>query len=750
MATAATILERQHERFAALNRAEGRSRRKTAALLRIWNEVYPGLQVGRAHEICWAVFRALRHLSRERLPGPAVVSTVVTALAKDGSVPRYDALIATIAGWAKGAPRALDVPGSAWRGYEQRRRALVQAQAESAVELGRVSQTLRRFAIGALGLSPAIPLEAHARHDVAFGLSASTDGRRILLARRMWRFWDASNNTLAYLRLVAHEAAHILAGSFDRGRVEWATGLLRRMGGRAAGGDPTTDDEVAPYLEAGRDADEAPFAAAARLMRNPGLFLWLLNVIEDHRCETWLARRDRRLLRLSRWVDGVAAEYDQPHPALLTATENLGKAIADLLSGRPAFYPIARRYEGLWTALEEVAADHARAPTRDVGASIILAAEVHDLLAENLPRGADALAALDVEVDRSFVSVQMSSADTIEDESEDGRAQDLHLGREADRSEGRQVWRYPEVGFDGELEPDAAHVYEEPEPQDPPRGGLVGRGRALPARRASEGDELHLDAAYDLVAARASGRPADERVFVVRRGARPTHRRIVSFLVDLTTSMGREVDGSTRAIDLVREVIGRRARELEREGVDTAVFGVVDAGRKEIRFHMLKSPDADAPGGWLARLEPVGGGGFRHGAAVRHWAHRMAERWPEAEHTLVLAMDTTSHYLERGMEKRWSQCAACPQRLRGCESDPSAPDGFPVDGKGTYLTTLYEMRDLARAIQDIGRPVFGIVTGDRYRDATLSRTFGEGRWERARDMNGVSTQWRVLGRAPGA
>jgi hypothetical protein len=132
-----------------------------------------------------------------------------------------------------------------------------------------------------------------------------------------------------------------------------------------------------------------------------------------------------------------------------------------------------------------------------------------------------------------------------------------------------------------------------------------------------DGDEIDLDAAVRLSAERAAGAEVSDRIYV--RRDRKERDVAAAFLVDVSGSTSRQLDGGRRVIDVEREGLVLLCEALEAVGDQYALYGYSGQGRRQVDFLVIKD-FADRLGGQtahrLAGLTPLQQN--RDGAAIRH------------------------------------------------------------------------------------------------------------------------------------
>ncbi len=132
-----------------------------------------------------------------------------------------------------------------------------------------------------------------------------------------------------------------------------------------------------------------------------------------------------------------------------------------------------------------------------------------------------------------------------------------------------------------------------------------------------DGDEVDLDAVVRLLAERVAGAEVSDRIYV--RRDRRERDVATAFLVDVSGSTSRQLDGGRRVIDVEREGLVLLCEALEAVGDQYALYGYSGQGRGQVDFLVIKD-FADRLGGQaahrLAGLMPLQQN--RDGAAIRH------------------------------------------------------------------------------------------------------------------------------------
>jgi nitric oxide reductase activation protein len=168
--------------------------------------------------------------------------------------------------------------------------------------------------------------------------------------------------------------------------------------------------------------------------------------------------------------------------------------------------------------------------------------------------------------------------------------------------------------------------------------------------RQADGDELDVDAAVRLCAERAAGEDVSDRVYV--RLERKERDVAVAFLVDVSGSTSRQLEGGRRVIDVEKEGLILLCEALEAVGDQYALYGYSGQGRGQVDFLVMKDFDDELGGKAAQRL-----GGLspmqqnRDGAAIRHATAKLLAR--EAK-TRLLVLISDGRPLDDGYKDEYS------------------------------------------------------------------------------------------------
>jgi len=168
--------------------------------------------------------------------------------------------------------------------------------------------------------------------------------------------------------------------------------------------------------------------------------------------------------------------------------------------------------------------------------------------------------------------------------------------------------------------------------------------------RQADGDELDVDAAVRLCAERAAGGNVSDRIYVKRE--RKERDVAVAFLVDVSGSTSRQLEGGRRVIDVEKEGLVLLCEALEAVGDQYALYGYSGQGRGQVDFLVMKDFDDELGGKAAQRL-----GGLspmqqnRDGAAIRHATAKLLAR--EAR-TRLLVLISDGRPLDDGYKDEYS------------------------------------------------------------------------------------------------
>jgi nitric oxide reductase activation protein len=203
----------------------------------------------------------------------------------------------------------------------------------------------------------------------------------------------------------------------------------------------------------------------------------------------------------------------------------------------------------------------------------------------------------------------------------------------------------------------------------------------------ADGDDLDLDALVRRAVEQRAGTEGGDRVYV--RRDKKERDVAVAFLVDISGSTSRQLDGGRRVIDIEKESLVLLCEALEAVGDQYALYAYSGQGRAGVEFLVVKDFDerlgpstADRLGGLAPRQQN------RDGAAIRHATAKLLAR---EEKTRILFL---------------------------------LSDGRPLDGD---YKDEYSLEDTKAALREAARK--GIdpfcLTIDRNADAYLRRMYND-------------------------
>lgn len=203
----------------------------------------------------------------------------------------------------------------------------------------------------------------------------------------------------------------------------------------------------------------------------------------------------------------------------------------------------------------------------------------------------------------------------------------------------------------------------------------------------TDGEELDLDVLVRRAAEQHAGFEGGDRVYIRRE--KKERDVAVAFLVDVSGSTGRQLEGGRRVIDVEKESLVLLCEALESVGDQYGLFAYSGQGRASVEFFTIKDFDERLDSSTAHRL-----GGLtprrqnRDGAAIRHAVAKLKAR--EARTRLLVLLS----------------------------------DGRPLDGD---YKDEYSLQDTKAALQEARRVgvVPFCVTIDREADGYVRRMYGD-------------------------
>jgi nitric oxide reductase activation protein len=152
----------------------------------------------------------------------------------------------------------------------------------------------------------------------------------------------------------------------------------------------------------------------------------------------------------------------------------------------------------------------------------------------------------------------------------------------------------------------------------------------------SDGEDLDLDALVRRAAEQRAGAEGGDRVYVRRE--KRERDVAVAFLVDVSGSTSRQVEGGRRVIDIEKESLVLLCEALEAVGDQYALYAYSGQGRAGVEFLVVKDFD-ERLGSLVANR--LGGLGPRQqnrdGAAIRHATAKLHAREAKARILFLLS-----------------------------------------------------------------------------------------------------------------
>jgi len=156
-------------------------------------------------------------------------------------------------------------------------------------------------------------------------------------------------------------------------------------------------------------------------------------------------------------------------------------------------------------------------------------------------------------------------------------------------------------------------------------------------RGCDDGEDVDMDAAIRRVAERRAGVDPSDRIYD-RRDKRERHVA-VAFVVDMSGSTGRQLEGPRRVIDVEKEALVLFVEALEAIGDDYALYGFSGHGRHRVEMIVLKDFGDDRRhrnGRRIEAMMPLQQN--RDGTAIRHVTQTLL-RCPARHRVLMLLSD---------------------------------------------------------------------------------------------------------------
>jgi len=206
----------------------------------------------------------------------------------------------------------------------------------------------------------------------------------------------------------------------------------------------------------------------------------------------------------------------------------------------------------------------------------------------------------------------------------------------------------------------------------------------------ADGEDLDIDAVVRRAAEQQAGSEGSDRIYI--RRDKKERDVAVAFLVDVSGSTGRQVDGGRRVIDVERESLVLLCEALDAVGDQYGLYAYSGQGRGQVDFFAIKEFDerlGPSTAGRLGGLVPRQQN--RDGAAIRHAAAKLARREVKTRILILLS------------------------------------DGRPLDGE---YKDDYALEDTKAALREARRSgiVPFCVTIDQEADHYLRRMYGDVRY----------------------
>jgi len=204
-------------------------------------------------------------------------------------------------------------------------------------------------------------------------------------------------------------------------------------------------------------------------------------------------------------------------------------------------------------------------------------------------------------------------------------------------------------------------------------------------RGCDDGEDVDMDAAIRRVAERRAGVDPSDRIYD-RRDKRERHVA-VAFVVDMSGSTGRQLEGPRRVIDVEKEALVLFVEALEAIGDDYALYGFSGHGRHRVEVIVLKDFGDDRRHRTGRRIEamiPLQQN--RDGTVIRHVTQTLL-RCPARHRVLMLLSDGRPLDGDYGEEYALQDTRMA---LREARQQGIRPFCVTIDREASgYLTRMY-------------------------------------------------------------
>ncbi len=715
----------------------------------------------------FTVFDALANLPADRVPRASVVSFVLRSLQRFDQTPPLERFLALVR-----APNRLTA--ERWKVEHEQFRADEDARSRAAVRFSDMAKELSQLVEYFFGDTEPLPLGVD---DKLEGYTAYTDGRMICLPAVADLVPDRMMCEWLYVHLMLHEITHCCSGTFSfrfsspKGREIWDRLARRRFVFRQNRSQWDARARIRQLVTSGEEImseyrPKLPHLIAFTMHFahfSPEAVEQLFNLVEDIRIERLLARQCPVMQK----IVPILTRYEElqtADPRYYSLADNFQLAMLMLAKGMEVPVHIGAAYQAAWERVREILDRCRESAIGTVDDSVAATLDLVEALEQALPSSA----VQELQHSLRLARAKRASLEDVLMRLEHRRwyaERDDHTGRrervvyhaqmELAPTEPGPYSKYPEVDAwidQRRIVPEAVWLRESPwratrqpypmnrapshyVPIQVPQAGRSGVDR----RFVSDGVDVDMGRAYDMMVARQTGRPFDDRVFRQSWLDR-SPSWTVSIVIDLSISMEYRRSGE-RDTAIVRaiETTDMLARWLDRSSIPVAVYGAIDGGRRPVDLMVVKDYDEPHNSQRIRSLHAQRTGGFRYGAVFRHLGARLPKARPHARHLVMVMTDWSAHYLYPGYDyllgKLRLRCRDCQSRVR-CPIEPLVPQtemrGSPTrpkkDELNIFLPPFYEFADVRHALQTTPQiePLF-VALQSGYSKRTLDETFGPDR-----------------------
>jgi cobalamin biosynthesis protein CobT len=203
----------------------------------------------------------------------------------------------------------------------------------------------------------------------------------------------------------------------------------------------------------------------------------------------------------------------------------------------------------------------------------------------------------------------------------------------------------------------------------------------------SEGDDLDLDGLVEHVVDRRAGITPTDRVYIKRD--KKDRDVTTAFLVDMSSSTDRKIDGRKRIIDIEKEGLILMCEALEAIRDEYAIYGFSGNGRDDAQFYTVKELGERHDDRVRSRIGGIyGRSKTRMGPAIRHTTKRLMGVDSNVK-IMILLTDGKPYDSDTYQDNAYAQ-ADTQMALREARREKIHLFCVTVDQEGAdYLPTMY-------------------------------------------------------------